>query len=122
MLADPEGKLTPLDAHIRLANPRTPETAAERMLRRPFNYLNGVLKNGQLDQGLLFIAYQSNLDRAFITVQRRLDGEPLEEYIKPVGGGYFFALPGFDEAGGDYLGRPLIDAIAPTSQLPSQPG
>jgi deferrochelatase/peroxidase EfeB len=120
--ADPEGALTPLDAHIRLANPRTPGSEASLMLRRPFNYVNGVLKNGQLDQGLLFIAYQANLDRGFIAVQRRLDGEPLEEYIKPVGGGYFFALPGFAEGGGDYVGRPLIDAIAPTSQLPSQPG
>ena len=52
---------------------------------------------------------------AFIAVQRRLDGEPLEEYIKPVGGGYFFALPGFGE-GEDYLGRTLIDAIVPISQ------
>jgi len=120
--ADPEGRLTPLDAHIRRANPRNAGSEASLMLRRPFNYVNGVLKNGQLDQGLLFIAFQANLDRAFIAVQRRLDGEPLEEYVKPVGGGYFFALPGFLEAGGDYLGRPLIDAIAPTSQLPSQPG
>ena len=64
------------------------------MLRRPFNYVNGVLKNGQLDQGLLFIAWQADLERSFIAVQQRLDREPLEEYVKPVGGGYFFALPG----------------------------
>ena len=40
---------------------------------------------------------------------RTLDGEPLEEYIKPVGGGYFFALPGArdDE---DYLGATLMQA------------
>lgn len=107
--ADPEGTHIAHDSHIRLANPRTPGAEASLMLRRPFNYVNGVLKNGQLDQGLLFISWQADLERAFIAVQRRLDGEPLEEYIKPVGGGYFFALPGFAE--GDHLGRPLIEAI-----------
>ena len=117
--ADPDGARTLLDGHIRLANPRTPESQANLMLRRPFNYVNGVLKNGQLDQGLLFICWQADLEQAFITVQRRLDGEPLEEYIKPVGGGYFFALPGFG-GGEDYLGRTLIAAIDPTSQTSSQ--
>ncbi|MBK4216509.1 deferrochelatase/peroxidase EfeB [Paracoccus caeni] len=108
--ADPEGAVLAMDSHIRLANPRTPDSDRNLMLRRPFNYVNGVQKNGQLDQGLLFIAFQSDLERAFIAVQHRLDGEPLEEYIKPVGGGYFYALPGFSE-GGDYLGRTLIEAI-----------
>lgn len=84
----------PLDAHIRLANPRTKEARKNLILRRPFNYSNGITKANQLDQGLLFIAYQNDLDRGFIAVQQRLDGEPLEEYIKPVGGGFFFTLPG----------------------------
>lgn len=109
--SDPEGKVTPLDAHIRLANPRTPATAGNRILRRPFNYSNGVEANGQLDMGLLFICFQADLEAGFITVQRRLDGEPLEEYLKPVGGGYFFVLPGaVDE--NDYLGRGLLAATA----------
>ncbi len=108
--ADPDGARIALDSHIRRANPRTAQSAPSLMLRRPFNYVNGVLKNGQLDQGLLFIAWQSDLEKAFITVQRRLDGEPLEEYIRPIGGGYFFAPPGF-AAAGDYLGRSLIEAI-----------
>ncbi|WP_423416316.1 iron uptake transporter deferrochelatase/peroxidase subunit [Hyphomicrobium sp. B1] len=106
---DPDGKITRLDAHIRLANPRTSETRKNLILRRPFNYSNGITKNGQLDQGLLFIAYQSDLEKGFIAVQSRLDGEPLEEYIKPIGGGYFFVLPGAREAG-DYLGRKLAEA------------
>ena len=114
---DPSGARTPLDSHIRLANPRTPESQSSLLLRRPFNYVNGVLKNGHLDQGLLFIAWQADLDRSFIAVQKRLDKEPLEEYIKPVGGGYFFALPGFSED--DYLGSTLIAAISPTSQTTS---
>lgn len=113
--ADPQGKVTPLDAHIRLANPRTPGSRANLILRRPFNYSNGVTRSGQLDMGLLFICYQADLDKGFIAVQRRLDGEPLEEYIKPVGGGYFFVLPGVVDEG-DYVGRPLMQAAA---SLPS---
>jgi len=106
---DPDGAITPLDAHIRLANPRTAESRKNLILRRPFNYSNGITKAAQLDQGLLFIAYQNDLDRGFITVQQRLDGEPLEEYIKPVGGGFFFTLPGVVD-GNDFLGRRLLAA------------
>jgi len=111
---DPQGKTTPLDAHIRLANPRTAEAMAHRLLRRPFNYSNGVSKANQMDMGLLFIAYQADLERGFIAVQTRLSGEPLEEYIKPFGGGYFFALPGVrDET--DFLGRALLEAAESSS-------
>ncbi|WP_300731341.1 iron uptake transporter deferrochelatase/peroxidase subunit [Pseudomonas sp.] len=114
--ADPLGKITPLDAHIRLANPRTAHTANSLILRRPFNYSNGVNKNGQLDMGLLFICYQSDLNNGFISVQNRLNGEPLEEYLKPVGGGYFFTLPGVRQDDQDFIGRPLLDAAAPLTR------
>jgi deferrochelatase/peroxidase EfeB len=106
---DPEGKATPMDAHIRLANARDEASKANIILRRPFNYSNGVTRSGQLDQGLLFICYQADLQKGFVAVQRKLNGEPLEEYIKPVGGGFFFTLPGIRDAS-DYVGSSLIAA------------
>jgi deferrochelatase/peroxidase EfeB len=111
--SDPKGERIRLDAHIRLANPRTPETQSSLILRRPYNYSRGVTKAGQLDMGLLFICFQANLREGFIAVQKRLNGEPLEEYIKPVGGGFFFAPPGAP-AKGFYLGQSLLEATEPT--------
>ena len=106
---DPQGNVIPLNAHIRLANPRTPATRSSLMLRRGYSYSAGVTPAGQLDMGLLFVCYQHDLEKGFLTVQTRLNGEALEEYIKPVGGGYFFVLPGVAN-NQHYLAQPLLEA------------
>jgi deferrochelatase/peroxidase EfeB len=107
--SDPHGQRIRLDAHIRLANPHTSQSLAARILRRGFNYSRGITRSGQLDMGLLFVCFQADLDAGFIAIQERLNGEPLEEYIKPTGGGYFFVLPGVRDAGG-YLGEGMLAA------------
>ena len=104
---DPDGETMPLDAHIRLANPRTPATDENLIFRRGFSYTRGYDGAGRLDMGLAFVSYQRSLAKGFLAVQDRLTGEPLEEYILPEGGGFFFALPGVPEPG-RYLGEGLF--------------
>jgi deferrochelatase/peroxidase EfeB len=101
---DPDGRVIALDAHVRRANPRTPESESSRILRRGYSYRRPGA--GHPDQGLIFVCFQADLERGFVTVQRRLAGEALDRYVLTFGGGYFFVPPGPSGAD-DHPGRRL---------------
>ncbi|MEV6350232.1 Dyp-type peroxidase [Actinoplanes sp. NPDC051851] len=86
--ADPDGAVTPLDAHIRRADPRTAESERHRILRRGYSY-----RRNDADQGLIFVCFQRDPESGFAATQRRLTGEILDRYVLPFGGGYWFVPP-----------------------------
>ncbi|OAT48636.1 ferrous iron transport peroxidase [Proteus hauseri ATCC 700826] len=104
---DPHGDRVLFDSHMRRAEPRNPERYSAKLRRRSYSYSLGLTPSGQLDMGLIFISYQNNLKKGFIDTQKRLNGEPLERYIKPFGGGYYFTLAGIQKEG-DILAQALF--------------
>ena len=55
----------------------------------------------------MFIAYNQDPARQFVKIQNRLNGEPMVDYITPVGGGYFFVPPGARNRN-DFVGSGLF--------------
>ena len=83
----------PIDAHVRLAAPAMNRGAT--MLRRGYSFADGLDPvTGEIDAGLLFLAFQQHPETQFVRVQNALAGvDALNEYIKHVGSA-IFAVPG----------------------------
>ncbi|QFZ19771.1 Dyp-type peroxidase [Saccharothrix syringae] len=91
--ADPTGAVIPLDSHARAMNPRTPGAPAPRMLRRSWSYQGPPTPQGTPDEGVLFMAFQSDFEQGFALAQSRMPGDALRPYLLTVGGGYY-TVPG----------------------------
>jgi deferrochelatase/peroxidase EfeB len=77
-----------------------------KILRRGYNYTDGLNQYGLLDAGLLFIAY-TNDPGNFIALQRKLgSSDRLNSYISHIGSALFFVPPG--PAQGEYIGQALF--------------
>jgi deferrochelatase/peroxidase EfeB len=90
-----------------LANPRTPGSEAERILRRGYSFDDGLMPDGKIDAGLFFAAFQRDPRRQFVPIQRRLAAHDLlGEYLVHTGSALFAVPPGC-RAGG-YVGETLV--------------
>jgi deferrochelatase/peroxidase EfeB len=98
----------PATAHIRLANPRTAGSDRERILRRGYNFADGVDPDlAELDAGLFFLAYQRDPRRQFVPIQSRLaTGDGLNEYIQHRASAVFAIPPGTKPEG--FVGETLL--------------
>lgn len=102
---DSDGNLViPPTAHIRLAAHEN--NHGVKILRRSFNYTDGIDQFGMLDAGLLFICYQND-PAHFETLQAKLGASgALNEYISHVGSAVFFVPPAPRK--GSYIGESLF--------------
>ncbi|MFI9758186.1 iron uptake transporter deferrochelatase/peroxidase subunit [Streptomyces sp. NPDC051963] len=97
------------DAHVRLAHPDSNDGAT--ILRRGYSFTDGTDGLGRLDAGLFFLAYQRDVRKGFIPIQRSLAPDTLNEYIQHVGSAIFAIPPGVRDSG-DWWGRTLFSEEA----------
>lgn len=101
----PDFRAQAIDAnsHVSLAHPE--QNSGIRILRRGYNYVDGNNTLGRLDAGLFFLSYQRE-PAQFISLQRRLSTDLMNEYIRHVGSG-IWAVPAGAEPG-SYVGAALF--------------
>ena len=87
------GLVVPDGAHVREAAPS--QNGSVRILRRGYSFAEGVDPlTGEIDAGLIFIAYQRDPEAQFLTIARRLaQHDRLQAYATTVSQGVF-ACPG----------------------------
>lgn len=103
----PDGKpLIDPQSHVALAAP--PANRGQRILRRGYNYLEGVNSDGKAQAGLFFIGFMRDLDAQFVPLQTRLSQSDLmNEYVRYVGSAVFAIPPGVTSPG-RYVGQELL--------------
>jgi len=103
--ADGKPRIDP-DSHVALAHPAN--NGGIRILRRAFNYADPLDSAGLPDVGLFFMAYQRDIGRQFVPLQRRLSASDLmNEYVQHTASASFAVPPGL-RGQGDYWGSAML--------------
>jgi deferrochelatase/peroxidase EfeB len=91
--SDQYGLRTPVDAHVRRANPRREGESPPPLVRRSWSWSGGPRADGAREEGTLFMCYQADIGAGYEAVQKRLKGQLLDLYVTAIGGGYFVVPP-----------------------------
>ncbi|KQB84242.1 iron uptake transporter deferrochelatase/peroxidase subunit [Corynebacterium oculi] len=94
-----------MNSHIATVHPEHNQGA--RMLRRGYNYTEGLTELGRLQAGLFFIAYVRDPRTHFIPVLARMADDLLTEYLQHIATGLYLIPPGIRE-GDAYVGQRLL--------------
>ncbi len=91
-------------SHVRLAKPDNDQS---KLLRRAYNYDDGLSPEGKTDCGLIFASYQADIERQFVPVQRRIaQHDLLNLWVTPIGSAVFAVPPGCEPGG--WIGSTLL--------------
>lgn len=91
-------------SHIRRAHVPDPRL---RMFRRFYNYDQALGADGQAEAGMIFAAYQADVQRQFVPVQRKLaEADLLNKWTIPIGSAVFAIPPGCEPGG--WIGERLL--------------
>jgi dye decolorizing peroxidase len=93
-------------SHLRRARS---DDASQRIFRRSYNYDDHPAGAGVSNSGLVFVSYQSDVDKQFVPIQRRLDElDLLNQWTTPIGSAVFAIPPGCEPGG--YIGETLLES------------
>lgn len=94
-----------IDSHVRLAHAST--LGGVRILRRGYNFIDGVDAEGHLDAGLFFICFVRDPGAQFVPMQQALSTrDVMMEYLVHTSSALFACPPGVGT--GDHWGRGLF--------------
>lgn len=82
------------------------------MLRRAYNFTDGIDDFGHMDAGLFFIAIVNSPAERFIPIQKKLaKSDKMNEYVRYESSAIFACPPGLADDN-DWWGRGLFEATA----------
>ncbi|WEG13715.1 iron uptake transporter deferrochelatase/peroxidase subunit [Pullulanibacillus sp. KACC 23026] len=94
----------PVDSHVRITH-----TTGDPILRRSYNYANGVdALTGKMEAGLAFISFQKNPWKSFFPKLKKMgESDALNEYTMHIGSALFAVPRGVKK--GEYIAQPLFE-------------